>query len=228
MKTAVASLDSQAEDVVAGSREDADHQRDRCEAEQHERHDVGEDDGEREGAEQHDGAERAEEHDDRERQALERAAGLLDVNGRRVGLVNPVPSELRVAGRRLAGAQRVVLGCALVGAGLLAQVAGRVAAVAVTALGEVVAADVAGGIVRADRGGEAVVVEPVGVDAVAQPAELEHDPGPVDERVEQVVGDLLLGLLGVVERAAGWRPTGTPATGCSSNLLASPIVRCGW
>ena len=42
----------------------------------------------------------------------------------------------------------------------------------------------------------------VGVDAVAQPAELEHHPRPVDQRLEQVVGDLALGLLGIVERAA--------------------------
>ena len=64
---------------------------------------------------------------------------------------------------------------------------------------EVVAADVARGVVRADRLGETIVIEAAGVDTMVQAAELEHDPGAVDECVEEVVGDLVLGLLGVVE-----------------------------
>jgi hypothetical protein len=66
----------------------------------------------------------------------------------------------------------------------------------------VVAAHVPRRVVRADGAGEAVVVRAVGVDAVAQAAELEHDPRPVDERLEEVIGHLALGQLRIVERAA--------------------------
>ena len=138
----------------------------------------------------------------RERQALEGAAGLLGVDGGRVGLVDPVARELPIERRRLALAERVVFGLALLRARALAQEARGVAAVAVLARLEVVAADVARRVVRADGAREAVVVEAVGVDAVREPAELEHRPRLHDERLEEVVGDLALGLLGIVERAA--------------------------
>ena len=103
MKIAVASLVSQArKKSCPAPREDADHQRDRREAEQHERDDLGEDHRQRERAEQRHRAERAEEDHHRERQPLERAAGLLDVDRGRVGLVDAVAGELRVVARRLA------------------------------------------------------------------------------------------------------------------------------
>ena len=97
MKIAVASLVSQARKKAwPGAGEDADDQRDRREAEQHERDDLGEDHRQREEAEQRDRAERAEQDDDRERQPLEGAAGLLGVDRGRVGLVDVPPGELPV------------------------------------------------------------------------------------------------------------------------------------
>jgi hypothetical protein len=74
------------EEVVAGTREDPDHERDGREAQQHECEDLGEDDRQRERAKQHDGAERADEHDDGEREALVGAARLLYVDRGGVGL----------------------------------------------------------------------------------------------------------------------------------------------
>jgi len=150
----------------------------------------------------------------------------LDVDGGRVALVDAVAGELALIGR-FALAQRVVLRGALLRAGGLAQVALRVAAVAVAVRLYVVAADVAGRVVWAHWAWVAVLVEAIGVHAVAQPAELEHHPRLVDERVEQVVGDLALGLLGVVERAA----VGAGQERHDSVLvqrLASPTVRSGW
>ena len=164
------------------------------------------------------------EHDDRERQPLERAAGLLDVDRRRVGLVDAVAGELRLvrapgprAARRTRPRARRSPGAGA-GSGARSRRSRR------CPRSQVVAADVARRVVRADGPREAVLVEPVGVDAVAQAAELEHHPRLVDERLEQVVGDLALGLLGVVERAAGWRPTGTRARACSSS--GSPRRSC--
>ena len=91
MKIAVASLVSQARKKAcpAPGKMPID-QRDRREAEQHERDDLGEDHRQRQEAEQRDRAERADEHDHREREALEGAAGLLDVDRGRVGLVDLV------------------------------------------------------------------------------------------------------------------------------------------
>ena len=59
-----------AKEVMAGAREDPDHQRDRREPQEDERDDLREDHREGEESEQHDGAERADEEHRRERQAL--------------------------------------------------------------------------------------------------------------------------------------------------------------
>ena len=208
MKTAVASLASQPRKKAwpAPGKIPID-QRDRREAEQHERDDLGEDHRERERAEQHDGAERAEEHDDRERQALEGAAGLLDVDRGRVGLVDLVAGELRIEPGAWPFAQRVVFGLALVRAGRLAQEARGVAAVAVaaglrwsrqTSRGRVVRADGPWGSRRASRWSVST--------QCAEPAELEHHPRPVDR----------------ASRRGGRRPGAWPGRGRRASRWLAP------
>ena len=95
MKTAVASLPSHArKNVVPEPREDPDDQRHRREAEQHQRDDLGEDDRQRQEPEQDHRPQRADEDHHRQRQPLKRAALLLDVDRRRVGLVDLIAGEL--------------------------------------------------------------------------------------------------------------------------------------
>jgi hypothetical protein len=217
-----------AKEVVAGAGEDPDHQRHRREPEQNKRDDLRQDHRQREEPQQHDGAQDPDEDDQGQREPLIGAVLLLDVHGGGVGLVDLVAAHLRrlLVGRDLALAQRVVLGVALVRSGRVAQEPCRVPAVPVGALAEVVAAHVARRVMRADRTRVAVAVAAVGVDAVTQAAELQDHPRPVDERLEQLVGDVLLGLAG-----SSTVPRLVPDRNASDivfvQLLACPIVFSG-